>query len=501
MKLRPLAFVLTGAAWAVFLLAIAYPTVALIARAAAQGEPPQDGFTFSGRQFGLLWRSIRLSALATAMCLVVALPGAFVVGRARRLVFHPLIAASLMAVMLCPPMVYAFGWERLLPTTFDAQLRCIGVWAFWAWPIPALLIGAGWSRAGRTAHEAALLVASPAISFVRVVLPLLFRYVFLSALIVFVLFFSDYSVPHACGLIVYATELLGWAAGSSQMIDTAWPATLSVVVTALALVAMFRLWRRCALDTDADTGSPPLHGSSSILAIIAVACFAVSWLLPIGVLVAKLGSIAVMTEAFETYGADLVLSLSVAVVSGLAVVWMGVVVQATRLLRVVGLVWTVAFGALPGALIGESLVAAYNYDALWWLYDHWPIVALCYVSRFGWIGVLTGMLISESSAHDVVAQARIDGATGTAVWRHIRLPMNWPTLLCAAGIVAVMSIADVAASSPVRVPGFSPIAHIIIEKFHRFEDGMLISLSLWLVAAALPCVVLLIVALRRRDAD
>ncbi|GAF83293.1 unnamed protein product, partial [marine sediment metagenome] len=201
-------------------------------------------------------------------------------------------------------MVYAFGWERLLPTTFDAQLRCIGVWAFWAWPIPALLIGAGWSRAGRTAHEAALLVASPAISFVRVVLPLLFRYVFLSALIVFVLFFSDYGVPHACGLIVYATELLGWAAGSSQMIDTAWPATLSVVVTALALVAMFRLWRRCALDTDADTGSPPLHGSSSILAIIAVACFAVSWLLPIGVLVAKLGSIAVMTEAFETYGAD-----------------------------------------------------------------------------------------------------------------------------------------------------------------------------------------------------
>jgi hypothetical protein len=57
------------------------------------------------------------------------------------------------------------------------------------------------------------------------------------------------------------------------------------------------------------------------------------------------------------------------------------------------------------------------------------------------------------------------------------------------------------ASSPVRVPGFSPIAQVIIEKFHRFEDGMLISLSFWLVAAALPGVVLLIVALRRWDVD
>ena len=489
------------AAWAFFLLAIAYPTIALFARAIAQGEPPQDGFTFSMRQFGLLWRSAWLSAAATLACLVVALPGAFVVGRAGRLAFHPLIAASFMAIMLCPPMVYAFGWERLLPATFDAELRCVGVWAFWAWPIPALLIGSGWSRAGRSAHEAALLVTSPAGAFLRVALSVLSRHVCLAALIVFVLFFSDYGVPHACGLSVYATELLGWAASSSRMIDTAWPAIPSIAVTALALVVMFRLWRRCTLDRDAGAVGPARHGSSPILTTVAIACFTVSWLLPIGILVIKLGSIATMLEAFEIYGGDLASSLGVAIASGLAVVWMGLGVHGTRMLRTLGVAWAVMFGALPGALIGESLVAAYNHDALWWLYDHWPIVAICYVSRFGWIGILAAMLVSESSADDLIAQARTDGATGAAIWRYIRIPLSWPALLCTAGIVAVMAVADVAASSPVRVPGFSPIAHVIIEKFHRFEDGMLISLSLWLIAAAIPCVVLLVVALGRRNLD
>jgi ABC-type Fe3+ transport system permease subunit len=223
----------------------------------------------------------------------------------------------------------------------------------------------------------------------------------------------------------------------------------------------------------------------------------ISWLLPIGVLVAKLGSISKMLEAFQTYKVHLFMSLAVAGVSGLGAVWMGVGLQAIRPLRTIGTIWAVAFGALPGALIGEALVAAYNHEAMWWLYDSWPIVALCYVSRFGWIGVLAGMLVSESSARELIDQARTDGATGIAVWRHVRLPLYWPALLCAAGIVAVMALADVAASSPVRVPGFSPIAHVIIEKFHRFEDGMLISLSLWLIAAALPAIVLLIVSLRR----
>src|SRR3989304_3988553 len=66
-------------------------------------------------------------------------------------------------------------------------------------------------------------------------------------------------------------------------------------------------------------------------------------------------------------------------------------------------------------------------------------------------------------------------------------------------VIAVLPVADVATSSLVRVPTFNPIGHVVIEKFHRFEDGMLISLSLCLVSAAIPPALLFAWALRRRS--
>ena len=137
---------------------------------------------------------------------------------------------------------------------------------------------------------------------------------------------------------------------------------------------------------------------------------------------------------------------------------------------------------------------------MWFIYDHWPIVALSYVARFGWIGIATGIVVTELSQSDLTEQAETDGATQLDILRRIHLPLKWPTLACGAGIIAVLSIADVATSALVRVPGPAPIAHILIEKYHRFEDGMLISLSLWLIAAALIVVGLFVFALRRSAA-
>jgi hypothetical protein len=60
-----------------------------------------------------------------------------------------------------------------------------------------------------------------------------------------------------------------------------------------------------------------------------------------------------------------------------------------------------------------------------------------------------------------------------------------------------LSLAEVAGSSLVQVPGIRLVSHIIIEKFHRFEDGMLVSLSLWLVGVALVVSLMGLAALRR----
>ena len=96
------------------------------------------------------------------------------------------------------------------------------------------------------------------------------------------------------------------------------------------------------------------------------------------------------------------------------------------------------------------------------------------------------------SAHISDGAGEIDIALG------LRYRPNIVILLCGVAVVAAMSLADVALGSLLTVPGIGPISGKLMEKFHRFEYGMLVSLSLCLVAAAIPAVVLAWIALYLR---
>ena len=70
-------------------------------------------------------------------------------------------------------------------------------------------------------------------------------------------------------------------------------------------------------------------------------------------------------------------------------------------------------------------------------------------------------------------------------------------MLSAAGVIAALAVAELPTTALTRVPSFAPIAHVIIEKFHRFEDGMLVSLSFCLVGFTLVVILLLAACLYR----
>jgi len=491
-KHRFLTLALIAVSWALFALAVAWPSVALLVRAVDEARPPTDGFTFTMRQLGLLWRSLWLSGVATIAAMMVSLPGAYVVGRSAQLTRRPWLVAAMAAILLCPPMVYAFGWGHILPADFSPYARCIGVWALWAWPIPALLLGTGWARTGRQAYEAATLDTSAAGAFTRVVIPSLGRYMALSVILLFVLFLGDYGVPHACGLLVYATELLGWASSSRHVIDTLWPSVLALAMTCLALVMALMIWR---WREDPSTGSAAMsdeHGTPRSATAIAMVCFAVSWGFPLAALASKLGSPQVLIETVRVYGRDLVWTLAIAILAGLVAVAIGLgIALSGRRLRIVAAGWAVLFFALPGALVGEAIVAAYSYPTVAWFFDHWPVVTLSYVARFGWIGVATALVLTSQAASNLADQARTDGAGTLGILRHVYLPLGWPAILSAIGVIAALAVAELPTTTLTRVPSFAPIAHVIIEKFHRFEDGMLVSLSFCLVGFSLLVILLL----------
>jgi len=481
----------------VFVLAIVWPTLALLRKCVSQGAAPSDGFTFTSRQWLLLLRSVWMASVATVGAMVLALPAARVLGRLGTLRRGTIYVSALLLLLLCPPTVYAFGWERLLPAEFNPYVRCIGVWMLWSWPVPAVILGLGWARSGKAAYEAALLDTTGASAFMTTALPVMGKYLALSAAVLFLFLLGEYGVPHACALQVFATELLGWAASSGRAIDVVWPALSILVVTMAALLIVLTLWRRCAADEPVDAGERPPSGRAPIAVAYTLILFGAGWGVPLASLVARMGGPAALGAAFTVYGRDLAWSLGVASASAIIAVAMGVALAMSRGWRSVGLFWSLAFGMLPGALVGEALIAAYNKDALWWLYDYAPIVGIGYLARFGWVGVLVGYAIVRGSPRHLSDQARVDGATKTQVTIWVQVPLHLSLLLGGAAVVVALSMAEIATTSLVRVPGYAPISLVLVEKFHRFEDGMLASLSLWLVACCLPGVVFVLAGLRR----
>ncbi len=478
-------------AWLAYICVFLWPIVAFLTSIALEAGSVDDVAGALPRWLTLVGKSAWLALAATCATLVLATPAAVVLARGYRTLDRPVFTTALFSVVLAPPMVYVFGWQRLIPSLGGSSLACVAIWSLWAWPMAAVLLGWGWTRVGSSAYECARLQTYRTQAFLRVGLPAMRHDIAMVACFCFVFFFNEYSVPHACNLIVYATELLGWATSTLGASAAVLPAIPSICVTLLAVGATLWLVIRLLGDqtdhhTTGGSATPPTMAKGLTLILLCV-----SIVIPVGALCIKELNSAALIEAWQTYDYDLMMSLFVAIGAGAVSVIMGWGIAAAPRSTAIGftlrliLLLSMVFGAAPGALIGETFIAAYNFGFLSWMYDQWPIVMLGYIARFGWIAMLGGYLLAHFTDSDLRAQARTDGADGAGILAHLVIVMYWPIWLALGAVVAALSMAELPTSALLRVPGFTPVAHLLVEKFHRFEDGMLVSLSVWLILASL----------------
>lgn len=489
MKSGPFHPMVSIPAGALFVLAIGFPTLVLLLRVVVEGVSPGIGSVFTERSLQLLGRTLFLATSASILAHLFAIPAAAVLGRRST----PWLAAAMTAILVCPPMVHAFGWRRLLPVAIDPAASCVFVRALWSWPIAAALLGTALRGMPRTLWDAARMDAAPWAAFFHVILPSLRRTVTLSFLVILVLSFSDYSVPHSFGMIVFPTELLGWAASAATPGDAVLPAILPLVLVGVGCVLILRLGKN-ALEPVENIDTPPTDETPLSWKLPATIVAAASLVVPLVALAGNISSISAFGIAWQTYRMDLLWTTLASIAAGVAAAAMGWGFGVKSPVGRSVTAWSLALGVAPGALTGLALVSAYGPPVFAPLYDHWPIVSLSYAAHFGWVGILAGIVARRRVSRELLEQAAVDGASGNSMFRHVILPLTRPTMIVGIGLVAALSLGDVAASSLVRVPGFAPIAHVIIEKFHRLEDDMLISLSLMLALLGITGVVLVAVA-------
>jgi ABC-type Fe3+ transport system permease subunit len=458
----------------------------------------------------LLLKSVLMSAAGATVAMVLSIPAMSVIGTGRAGRWPAVATALLIGPLLFPPTVLAFGWDKLTggSTWMAQQLRIGGVealtrgsfraawvWGSWLWPVSAMVVSAGVRQWGRRAYEAAILDASPLQAVVRAVLRVLRPYVLAAWVLLFCICLTDYQIPHACSEMVYATELLSWLTESGRSIDGVWPALpmIAIVVPLLILLS-----GRIGLLRDAiefhEGGTARRGGGWGWVALAGLV--AVTAVCPMVALAMGTELTAAMGQAYRVYWSDLWQTIGVAAVGAVGCVILGeALMSAGRWSRPA--VWGVVLGGLlPGALVGQALVAGYVRVPA--VYDQWWMMSLTYVGRFGWIGLLASWLASRSVPRMLVEQAAVDGAGQDAQYWWVRWPIVWRVIVAGGAAALAMSVSEISAISMTRTPGVGTISLTLIEKFHRFEDEMLVSLSLWLALIPLPAIGLVAWAMKER---
>lgn len=437
---------------------------------------------FPLRATGLFLRTTGLAALGALLCIILAFP--IVPILARRVGSWPL-TAIMSATLLCPPMILALGMKRIAPGSNLASLQCVASWAVWCWPISASLMALEWRRSLQPSFSAARLECSTFRAIVHVAVPGLARSIAVSFLALFAIFLGDYAVPHACNLQVYATELLSIADSSTNSRELLRASLPCLAMIALVFAIAHRIWKgaereQTTEDQTTELSLCPYRRKHVILIVIySLLSFGPAFVAFVGNL-----SASAFGEAWTLYRDDLSATIAVAGVGSiLAAV---AAIHLTNAPRTAGWVLLIAlcWMAVPGALVGQALVIAFNRNETAWIYDHWPILSIGYFIRFGWIALAVARAAQSGIDQSLLDAAIVDGASHRQLHRHIVTPLSLPAIVAASIAIIALSISDVAASSLLRVPSYNPIAHVIIEKFHRFEDDMLISLCLWLFAIA-----------------
>lgn len=505
--------ILTGGV-AVALIACVWPALALAPLAA---ETDGREVLLGERRVALLVRGVRVAALSAAGAAVLgaALASGFVAARPR---FVRLIAYwAALLTLLTPPYLYAYAWSlmllpggllsaapgaHLLPAWAVHEGRAICCLATWLAPVAAAVLAAGWRLAGRPAFRMALVDAGGGRAMWRAGIPVMTPWLLVALLITFVLATTEFSVCHLCQVQTLNTEILAeFQSSPGAALTLAWPlVALNVGMLGLGWLGRRRMgaWltalselRSAEDDLGGSVGRARLRERGPLVAALLV--LSAPWL----VMLLELREWAAFGRLAHTFPHAWEIGLLQAVVAALAAGVLALAVEAAGTametarpwLRVIARISAggvtallLAWAMLPPALTGIAFVRAYAHVPA--IYDHFGIVALANVARFGVLAVVATRLAARTESDGLIQAARADGAGWAACCaiRLARVVRSW-TAVCL--VVGLLALTEVAASTLVNPPGVPSLALTLLNHVHfgRNDDVIALSLTVFAVLA------------------
>lgn len=455
---------------------------------------PSDALSLAlpaGRQAALLLRSVALSACVAFLDLAL---GVLFVCAAWRLNRRLAWVRWLPLVMLAiPPYIHALAWNALVYrlTLWLGVVPPQGFWmSVWVMAMALLPAGVGVALAGLETVSPALVDAAriqndDTTVLRRIIVPLASPLLAAGGGLIFLLSFTDYSVPSLFGVNTYALDIFA-EFSASRSPARAFLASVPMLLLIIATLAAGQRLLRSAAQLPVHGASPwrlpprwtpafsVLQGIGVIVAAgqIAVPLVILCWLSWSGA-----GVQTTLRSAFQEVWLSFIVAGATACFS-LALAWMLVETAGQQRLNRFA-VWLLFLpAAIPAPLIGIGLVALWNHPGTVALYDSAWMPVLAALARFAPLAL--ALAIAQHGRVDPLMwdAARVFQASGLhTAWR-IRLPLLAPGLVAGASLVFALALGELGATLIVAPPGQSTLTMRIYNYLHYGASDVVAGLCL-----------------------
>ena len=482
---RPMMGLLTPVATlgvAVVVLLTASPLLNLCMAVLAAGSQGVSSL-LSGSVVTLMGRTLLLATLTTLWALVLGVPPAWILTRTdlpgRRLfrvlgvlplAIPPYIGALTYITLLGPVGLVNTAYRAL-----GASGQLVNIYGMWGgvlvlglftYPYILLLAGSALESSNPALEEAARAAGyGPIGIFVQVTLPLLRPSLLAGSLLVFLYALSDFAAVSFLRVTTFTTEIYHQL---NTRFDERGASTLSgvlVLLTVLVLVAQRRtLGRRSFVQRRTGAKPPTLYPLGRWRVPALLCTFVVlggSVFLPIALLLYQAGSAATIIQTLASgqrylWNSLWTAAVAATVASGLALF---VAYLIDRRKGLVGLLLTASTQvgyAIPGTVLGLSLILLYN-TYLPWIYGTAAMVVLGYLLRYLPQAVQGSAAALSQVDPNLEEAARGLGRSGWQALREVTIPLIRPGMVAGWMLVFISSIKEVAATLLLRPAGFDTL--------------------------------------------
>ena len=352
--------------------------------------------------------SIALASMVTTLTVAVGVPLGILLGKTD-LPFRRFFAVLFVIPLLIPPYIIAVSWFDLLGregllvhlTGVSATMTagflfglpgCVAVLFSIFLPIPMLLTMILLRTINPRLEEAGRLVSGWHGVMKGITIPLILPGVLLSAMLVFLLSFGEFSVPNFLRYDVFPVEsFTRFSAFYDFKAATAAAVPLVAVMLILLLAeAAFLRERTYQLRPSPEIDCLPPIGLGAhrkwLFASVAIAGFVIV-IVPIVVLVFQSAGIDAYAEALNRAGDSLLRSLIYAVIGATLLTFLGfftgylIQTKALRVWRSVDSL-TILLLALPSTVIGIGLISLWNTAWTNFIYSTPIIIILGYLAKY-----------------------------------------------------------------------------------------------------------------------